>query len=81
MEQKGIPYPGGFFPGDQVIVVDGTFCGMQGRVASPDEEKAVGGEKSIFSCPKGYVWVLITIYVSPVSVFLEPDQIRRNEKE
>jgi transcription antitermination factor NusG len=82
MDQNRIPYPGGFFPSDQVNVVDGTFVGMTGKVVSPEEARAVqetsGGEPSLFSRPEGMVWVVLTIFGRPVSVLLEPLQIRRS---
>jgi transcription antitermination factor NusG len=77
MDQNRIPYPGGFFPGDQVNVVDGTFVGMPGKVVTPEEAKAIGGEASVLSRPKGLVWVVVTIYGRPVSVLLQPFQIKR----
>ena len=34
---RWMPYPGGFFPGDSVKVIDGTFIGSTGKVVSPEE--------------------------------------------
>jgi len=77
MDQNRIPYPGGFFPGDQVHVVDGTFVGVTGKVVTPEEGRAVGGEASVLSRPKGLVWVVLTMFGRSFSVLLEPSQIRR----
>jgi hypothetical protein len=74
LDQNRIPYPGGFIPGDQVDVVDGTFVGMTGRVVSLEE----AGQTSVFSRPEGFVWVVVAIFGRPVTVPLQPFQIRRS---
>ncbi len=72
-------YPGGYVPGEAVLVVDGTFKGMPGKVVSPDEAAALreqfGGERSIFKAPPGRVWVVLTLFGRTVPVLLAPWQI------
>ena len=82
MEQNRIPYPGEFFPGDQVVVLDGTFAEMTGTVVSPDEAKTIhqtsGRSESVLLPPKGCVWVVLIIYGRDVLIAVLPDQIRRS---
>ena len=81
MADDRMPYAGGYVPGNTVKVIDGTFVGMAGRVVSPEEAKTVqqthGGQTSVFQRPAGLVWVVLTIFGSPVSVLLEPFQLQR----
>jgi len=77
MDKNRIPYPGGFFPGDQVHVIDGTFIGMPGEVVTPEEARAVPGcVGSVLSRPKGLVWVVVTMLGRRLAVLLEPSLIR-----
>ena len=72
-------YPGGHASGAAVLVVDGTFKGMPGKVVSPDEAVALrdqfGGQASIFKAPPGRVWVALTLFGRTVPVLLAPFQI------
>ena len=58
--------PGGYVPGESVIVVDGTFKGMQGVVENSHERARYG-----------LVVVTLPLFGRPTAVELEPWQIRR----
>jgi transcription antitermination factor NusG len=79
MEQNRIPYPGGFRPGDEVSIVDGTFVGMTGLVISPEAAETLqppASELSAFRRSGVGVWVKLAIFGRSVAVLLLPSQIR-----
>jgi uncharacterized protein (TIGR02996 family) len=56
------PGPTSTPPGERVVILDGTFAGMDGRVARVDPRT-------------GHVFVALTIFGRPVRVELEPSQV------
>jgi len=81
MNSEETVYSGGFKPGDEVKVTDGTFAGMDGKVLSPSEAKAIrekyGGQSCLYEILPGFVWIRLVIFGRPVAIMLEPFQITR----
>jgi transcription antitermination factor NusG len=75
------PYPGGFMPGDDVVVIDGIFKEKPGKVVTPDEARALrkrnGGEECRYDVIPTKVWVAIVVFERCTPVMLEPWQMRK----
>jgi hypothetical protein len=71
--------PGPFVPGERVVVVDGTFVGMEGSILSPEEVVARNPDARISQEARGGIlcWVLLPIFGRQVPVELHAWQIRR----
>jgi transcription antitermination factor NusG len=78
MDADVLAYSGGYVPGEEVNVIDGTFAGMAGRVVSPDEAIGLQGPDRcgpVCKAPPGQVWIVLTLFGRPAPVLLQPFQI------
>jgi transcription antitermination factor NusG len=70
---------GGFFPGQCVKVIDGTFAGEFGEVITHEQAfslwQEVGGEKPALTKATGMVCVVIPIFGRKVPVQFLPFQL------
>jgi transcription antitermination factor NusG len=70
------------FPaGNQVRVIDGTFAGMTGTVATSEQAKALweknGGQAPPLKIPTGLVFVVLELFGKHVPVILESWQLNK----
>ena len=81
MNPEEVVYPGGFRPGDEVIVVEGVFSKMEGVVVGPAEARVLREKSGCPPCLNDFepdrIWVRFDIFGRPVPVLFEPCQIAR----
>ena len=79
-----VVYPGGFRPGDEVEVGDGTFVGSVGTVVTPGEWRVMrqhsGAGAFLYEVEPGCVWVALPVLGRTVPVMLLPFQIQDVER-
>jgi hypothetical protein len=70
---------GGFFPGQVVKVIDGTFAGEFGEVITHEQAlslwQQVGGQEPALTKAPGMVWVVIPVFGRKVPVQFRPFQL------
>jgi transcription antitermination factor NusG len=70
---------GGFFPGQRVKVIDGTFAGEFGEVITDEQAfclwQEAGGQEPALSKAAGMVWVVIRVFGRRVPVCFVPFQL------
>jgi transcription antitermination factor NusG len=70
---------GGFFPGQCVKVIDGTFAGEFGEVITHEQAlslwQEVGGQEPVLTKATGMVWVVVPVFGRKVPVNFLPCQL------